>query len=41
MHALWDQLDLGDTVIFVVHDWGSALGLGYASKHADRVQGVA
>ncbi|SCB49868.1 haloalkane dehalogenase [Rhizobium lusitanum] len=41
MHALWDQLDLGDNVIFVVHDWGSALAFNYASKHADRVQGVA
>jgi haloalkane dehalogenase len=41
IHALWDQLDLGDNVIFVVHDWGSALGFDYASKHADRVQGIA
>jgi len=30
-HALWDQLDLGDNIIFVVHDWGSALGFDYAS----------
>jgi haloalkane dehalogenase len=41
MHALWDQLDLGDNVIFVVHDWGSALAFDYASKHSDRVQGIA
>jgi len=41
IHALWDQLDLGDKIIFVVHDWGSALGFDYASKHADRVQGIA
>lgn len=41
MHALWDRLDLGDNIIFVVHDWGSALAFDYASKHADRVQGIA
>jgi haloalkane dehalogenase len=41
IHALWDQLDLGGNIIFVVHDWGSALGFDYASKHAERVQGIA
>lgn len=41
MHALWDQLDLGHDLIFVVHDWGSALAFDYASKHSDRVQGIA
>ena len=41
MHALWDRLDLGDNIIFVVHDWGSALAFDYASKHADRVKGIA
>ena len=41
IHALWDQLDLGDKIIFVVHDWGSALAFDYASKHAQRVQGIA
>jgi haloalkane dehalogenase len=41
LHALWDQLDLGDKIIFVVHDWGSALAFDYASKQANRVQGIA
>jgi haloalkane dehalogenase len=41
IHGLWDQLDVGDNIIFVVHDWGSALGFDYASKHAHRVQGIA
>ena len=41
IHALWDQLDLGDNIIFVIHDWGSALAFDYASKHSDRVQGIA
>lgn len=41
IHALWDRLDLGDNIIFVVHDWGSALAFDYASRHSDRVQGIA
>jgi haloalkane dehalogenase len=41
IHALWDALDLGDRVVMVLHDWGSALGLEWASKHRDRIQGLA
>ena len=41
LYALWDKLDLGSKVIFVVHDWGSALGFEWASRHRDRVQGIA
>lgn len=41
IHALWDELDLGDNIIFVIHDWGSALAFDYARKHSDRVQGIA
>ena len=41
LYRLWDELDLGDKVIFVVHDWGSALGFEWANHHRDRVQGVA
>jgi haloalkane dehalogenase len=40
IHALWDKLDLGRNIIFVIHDWGSALAFDYASKHSDRVQGI-
>ena len=29
-----------DNIIFVIHDWGSALGLDYAARHPDRVRGV-
>jgi haloalkane dehalogenase len=39
--ALWDELDLGDRVVLVLHDWGSALGFDWASRHRDRVQGIA
>ena len=41
LFALWDQLDLGERVVLVVHDWGSALGFDWARQHPDRVQGIA
>ena len=40
IHALWDQLDLGDNIIFVVHDWGSALGFSWAQRHPERVKAI-
>jgi haloalkane dehalogenase len=39
--ALWDTLDLGDSIILVVHDWGSALGFEWAQRHRQRVAGIA
>ena len=36
-----DQLDLGDHITFVIHDWGSALGFDWANRHRDRVAGIA
>jgi haloalkane dehalogenase len=41
LDGLLDQLDLGDDVTFVVHDWGSALGFDWANRHRDRVAGIA
>lgn len=41
LDALLDQLDLGDSITFVVHDWGSALGFDWANRHRDRVAGIA
>lgn len=41
LFALWDRLDLGDNVVLVVHDWGSALGFDWACQHQDRVSGIA
>ncbi len=37
---LLEQLDLGDSVTFVIHDWGSALGFDWAFRHPDRVAGL-
>lgn len=41
LYALWDALDLGDRVVLVLHDWGSALGFDWASRHRNRVRGIA
>src|SRR3954451_21572603 len=41
LFALWDELGLGDRVVFVIHDWGSALGFDWANQHRERVLGIA
>jgi haloalkane dehalogenase len=41
LHALWDKLELGNEVVLVLHDWGSALGFDWANQHRERVQGIA
>jgi len=41
LFALWDKLDLGDRMVFVIHDWGSALGFDWAMQNPERVQGIA
>ena len=40
LFALWDQIGLGDRVIMVLHDWGSAMGFHWANRNRDRVQGI-
>jgi haloalkane dehalogenase len=39
--AWLDAVEVGDRVTFVIHDWGSALGFHWASRHPDRVKGIA
>lgn len=41
LDALWEALGLGDRVTLVLHDWGGALGLDWARRHAERVAGIA
>jgi haloalkane dehalogenase len=41
LFGLWDALELGDRVVLVLHDWGSALGFDWANQHRDRVRGIA
>jgi haloalkane dehalogenase len=40
LFALWDRIGLGDRIILVIHDWGSALGFEWANRHRDRVAGI-
>jgi haloalkane dehalogenase len=40
LDAWFDAVGLRDNVIFVVHDWGSALGFSWAQRHADRVKAL-
>ncbi|MBH87582.1 MAG: haloalkane dehalogenase [Pelagibacterales bacterium] len=44
-HQKWlndflELLNLGNKIILVLHDWGSALGFDWASKNIDRVAGI-
>jgi haloalkane dehalogenase len=41
LDALLDALGVRERVTLVVHDWGSALGFDWASRHADAVLGIA
>lgn len=41
LDAMLDQLEVGDRVILVLHDWGSGLGFDWARRNADRVAGIA
>jgi haloalkane dehalogenase len=40
LDELLDRLDLGDSLTFVIHDWG-ALGFDWARRHQDRVAAIA
>jgi haloalkane dehalogenase len=40
LFGLWDKLDLGNDVILVIHDWGSALGFDWARQNPERVKGI-
>lgn len=41
LDGLLEELDIGDKVTFVIHDWGSALGFDWANRHRERVAGIA
>jgi haloalkane dehalogenase len=41
LFALWDRIGIGENAVFVLHDWGSALGFDWAFQHRDRVAGIA
>ncbi|AWS43225.1 haloalkane dehalogenase [Streptosporangium sp. 'caverna'] len=41
LFALWEHLGIGDDAVFVLHDWGSALGFDWAFHNRHRVAGIA
>ena len=41
LEPLLDQLDLGNRIVFVGHDWGCNLAFEWAMKHSDRIAGLA
>ena len=40
LFELWDKLALGDRIVLVLHDWGSALGFDWAVRNPERVAGI-
>ena len=41
LDAFCERIGLGDKVVLVLHDWGSALGFDWARRHPNRVKGLA
>ena len=41
LFALLEELNIGKNVVFVIHDWGSALGFDWSFLNQERVQGIA
>ncbi len=40
LDGLLDTLGITENAIFVIHDWGSALGFDWANRHRDAMQGI-
>jgi haloalkane dehalogenase len=40
LDALLEGIGVTDNVIFVIHDWGSALGFDWAFRYQDKVKGI-
>jgi haloalkane dehalogenase len=41
LDALLATLELAEPAIWVIHDWGSALGFDWARRFSERVRGIA
>jgi haloalkane dehalogenase len=41
LYGLLEQLGVDDNVVFVIHDWGSALGFNWSQLNPDKVKGIA
>ncbi|MBW2409840.1 MAG: haloalkane dehalogenase [Deltaproteobacteria bacterium] len=40
LDALLEEIGVIENVVFVIHDWGSALGFDWAYRHPDKVKGL-
>jgi len=40
LFELWEKLALGNRVVLVLHDWGSALGFDWATRYPERIAGI-
>ena len=40
LDALLEALDVTENLVFVIHDWGSALGFHWANRHRNAVKGI-
>ena len=40
LSTLLDELDLGEEINLVIHDWGSAMGFHYARENADKIKSI-
>jgi haloalkane dehalogenase len=40
LDALLEEIGITENVVFVMHDWGSALGFDWAYRYPDRVKGL-
>ena len=38
--ALMDELDLGNNIHLIIHDWGSAMGFQFARENEDRIKSI-
>ena len=41
LDGLFDEIGVAENAVFVIHDWGSALGFDWANRHRNAVQGIA
>ena len=40
LDAWFEAMDLRKKIVLVLHDWGSALGFYWASRHPDRIRAM-
>ena len=40
LSTLLDELDLGEEINLVIHDWGSAMGFQYARENVDKIKSI-